>query len=347
MLDDLKMIHQRDSQDALGIAEKQCQQYSHDYKFSWSPSRPISNVIAAGMGGSGLAAKAYKVAGGLHVPFEVVQDYDLPEYAGEDTLLVCSSYSGNTEETLSVLEQALDDKRPYPKPMIVVIASGGKLLEKAKTNNIPYVCLPAGYQPRYTFGYQYRAIAEVFAATPLVDGEIQSLETAAKWLSENINNLLPASLTKENPAKKLALELAGSSIVIYSGPQLFPAAYKWKISLNENAKQIAWCNQLPEFNHNEFLGWTSHPADKPYKVVDLRSKLEDKRTQKRFQVSEKLLSGKRPHPEVVNPKGNTSLEQLLWTVTLGDFVSLYLSLLNGLDPTPVDLIKKFKEEMAG
>lgn len=342
MLDDLKMIHERDSEDTLGIAEKQWQQYLHNFGFSWTPPREIHEVVVAGMGGSGLAAKAYKVVGGLHVPFEVIQDYDLPERVGENTLLICSSYSGNTEETLSVLEQALDADRPYPRPMIVVVASGGKLLERAKQDNLPYVELPAGYQPRYTFGFQYRALAEVLAVTPLVDGEVQLLEAAAERLKDAVSAWRPDVPAKDNQAKQIALDIIGKSVVIYAGPKLFPAAYKWKISFNENAKHVAWCNQYPEFNHNEFIGWTKQPVEKPYVVIELRSRLEHPRVQKRFEVSERLLSGMRPAPIAVEPVGEGVLEQLLWTVTLGDFVTLYVALLNGLNPAPVDLIEKLK-----
>ena len=344
MLDDLKMIHERDAQDALGVAQKQWQQYQHNFRFIWSPPRPIYDVVVAGMGGSGLAAKAYKVTGGLHVPFEVVQDYELPEYVHENTLLICLSYSGNTEEILNVFDEAIN-RKDYPSPMITVISSGGKLLEQAKAKKLPYIQLPKGYQPRYTFGYQYRALAEVFDATSLIDGEVPIIERAGEWLQKAVGDLLPAVPTKNNPAKKLALELVGSSIAVYAGPKLYPAAYKWKINFNENAKTIAWSNQFPEFNHNELLGWTSHPINKPYKIIELRSSLEHERTQKRFEVTERLLSGKRPHPEVVTPQGDTLLKQMMWSIQLGDFVSLYLALINGINPSPVDLIEKLKNEL--
>lgn len=344
MLDDLKMIHERDAQDALGVAEKQGEQYCRSFGFSWSPPRAIYDVVVAGMGGSGLAAKAYKVAGGLHVPFEVVQDYDLPAYTNENTLLICLSYSGNTEEILSVLDEVVN-REDYPSPMIVTISSGGKLLERAKAKNLPHIQLPEGYQPRHTFGYQYRALAEIFDATPLSSGEASAIESAGKWTRKAVDDLLPTVPSKDNPAKKLALELMGSSIAVYSGPKLYPAAYKWKINFNENAKNIAWCNEFPEFNHNELPGWTSHPIDKPYKIVELRSSLEHVRTQKRFEVTERLLSGKRPHPEVIKPQGDTLLQQMMWSIQMGDFVSIYLALLNGLNPSPVDLIEKFKTEL--
>ncbi len=347
MLDDLKYIHEKDVQDALGIAEKQTEQYAHDYAFSWEPPREIKQVIVAGMGGSGLAAKAAKSWPGLNVPYDVVQEYDLPESVDAHTLVVCSSFSGNTEETLSAYAQAtesstLEDRRP----MVVVVSSGGTLLDAAKKSNLPYVTLPAGYQPRMTFGFQLRALLEIYQAAGLCSGAIAELESAAAWLKQEIQEWLPIVPTSKNPAKQLAQECMGKSPVIYSGPKLFPAAYKWKISMNENAKNVAWCNVLPEFNHNEFLGWTSHPTSKPYTVIDLRSNLENPRVQKRFEISDRLLSGKRPAAEVVEARGDSLAKQIVWTVALGDFVSLYLALLNGLNPTPVDLIEKLKGEMA-
>ena len=127
---------------------------------------------------------------------------------------------------------------------------------------------------------------------------------------------------------------------------MFPAAYKWKININENAKNVAWASQYPEFSHNEFIGWTSHPQDKPYAIVDLRSNLEHLQVQKRFEITERMLSGRRPSPIVVDVAGKNVLQQLLWAVMLGDFVSLYMALLNGLNPTPVDIIEKMKAELS-
>jgi glucose/mannose-6-phosphate isomerase len=124
-----------------------------------------------------------------------------------------------------------------------------------------------------------------------------------------------------------------------------PVAYKWKISFNENAKNIAWWGELPEFNHNEFIGWSSHPIEKPYAVVDLRSNLEHERVQKRFEVSERLLSGMRPAPHIVNVQGKNLLQQIVGAVTFGDFVTIYTGLLNNVDPAPVELVEKFKKEL--
>ena len=345
MLDDLKMIHERDAQDALGVAEKQWQQYTHDFGFTWQPPQQVVSIVVAGMGGSGLAAKVVRSWPGLPVHYEVVQDYDLPDHASDYTLAIFSSYSGNTEEVLNVLGQAL--ARPESlRPMMVIIASGGKLIELAKQHNLPYIQLPGGYQPRMTLGFQLRALLEVIGSTHVLQGSLPLLAAAGEWLHGQMNSWLPTVPTKDNQAKQIALEMIGKSVVVYAGPKLAPAAYKWKISFNENAKHIAWWNQYSELNHNEFLGWTKQPVDKPYAMIELRSNLEHPQVQKRFAVTERLLSGLRPAPIVVTPQGSDILEQLIWTIALGDFVSLYTALLNGINPTPVDLIERFKQELA-
>lgn len=342
MLDDLKMIHERDAQDALGVVGKQWQQLQYDYGIDLLPDDSIENVVLAGMGGSALAATVASSWPGVNVPFEIVRQYELPGYTDNKTLFIASSYSGNTEETLAALEQA--EKKGC---QIVVIAAGGKLAERAEKGDYPLYRIPDGFQPRMAVFYNFAALVQLFEGLKLVqDGALAELHEAAKWLSGQTDQWLPDTPSDKNQAKQLAQELMGKSPVVYAGPKLFPAAYKWKINFNENSKNVAWCNQLPEFNHNEFLGWTSHPTQKPYAIIDLRSNLEHERVQKRFEVTEKLLSGRRPAVHVVEARGESLLEQLLWTITLGDFVSVYLALLNGLNPTPVDLIEKLKSELA-
>lgn len=341
MLDDLKYIHQRDAQDALGIAEKQWQQLGQVYDVSLDNSE-VKNIVFAGMGGSALAALVSTSWPGHTLPFEICRDYSAPAYVGPDTLFIASSYSGNTEETLSSLAEAAQKQA-----QIVVIASGGKLEEIAVANDYPFLKLPQASQPRFGVLYGLKALVTILEKKKLVsaDSAEETLRIAADFLRKQTLAWIPTVPTKDNLAKRLALDCIGKSPVIYAGPKLFPAAYKWKISFNENAKNVAWCNTLPEFNHNEFLGWTSHPVDKPYTVIDLRSNLEHLRVQKRFEVTNRLLSGRRPDAIVVQAEGKDILEQLLWTIALGDFVSLYTALLNGLNPTPVELIEKFKKSL--
>ncbi len=344
MLDDLKYIHERDTQDALGIVEKQWQQLEHDFRL-----RPVEgsfeNIVHSGMGGSALWALLSTSWPGYKLPFEVVKGYDIPAYVNSKTLFIAASYSGNTEETLSTLAQA-EEAGAY----IIVVTSGGKLAEQAKSKNYPLVELPKIDKPRYGAFYGLRGIALLgerlgVLAEPKAAAQMQA---AATFLKNAIQSWLPTVPTDANAAKKLALELVGKSPVIYAGPLLSPAAHKWKISFNENSKNIAWEYAFPEFNHNEFTGWTSHPVDKPYAVIYLQSSFDHERIKKRFALSDKLLSGRWPAPHYVEAQGSSKLEQLLWTVALGDFVSLYLALLNGVNPIDTgdkDIIEKFKKEL--
>jgi glucose/mannose-6-phosphate isomerase len=346
MLDELKLIHTRDSQDALGIAEKQWQQYRYNFSVDWQPPREIHNVVVAGMGGSGLAAKAFKVWPSVNAPFEIVQDYSLPNYVSAHTLVVFSSYSGNTEETLSCFETAMQLSEKN-RPMMAAVSAGGKLADLAKENHLPHLAMPGGIQPRMTFGYQLRALVQLFEHINLIEkGTTEQLEATSNWLKDEIAAWRPDVATKNNQAKQIAQEMAGKSVVIYGGPQLAPVAYKWKINFNENAKHIAWYNAYPEFNHNEFLGWTKQPTAKPYAVIDLRSNLAHPQIQKRFTLSAKLLSGKSPAPLIVEAKGETLPAQMLWLVALGDFVSLYTAILEGTDPTPIPIIDKLKQQLS-
>ena len=344
MLDDLKYIHERDAQDSLGIAERQWRELEHDYHIvnADTLNGKVENIVYAGMGGSALAGIVSGVWPGYRVPFEVCRDYDIPHYVGPGTLFIAASYSGNTEETIAALTTAAERGA-----ILVVIASGGKLEQIAADKNYAFLKLPKADQPRYAVLYNLRAIVEaaehlnVFAVSE-AQKELVSVES---FLCESVKSWIATVPTSKNPAKELAQELMGLSPVVYSGPFLAPAAYKWKIGLNENAKNVAWWGVYPEFNHNEFIGWSEKPVDKPYAVIDLRSNLDHPRIQKRFEITERLLSGKRPAPHVVHAVGKTRLEQLLWTTAFGDFVSIYLGLLNGVNPAPVVLVEKLKKEL--
>jgi glucose/mannose-6-phosphate isomerase len=344
MLDDLKFIHQRDGQDALGIAEKQRQQLLHSFDTNTYrlPPAAYRNVVFAGMGGSALAALVGKNWPGCKAPFEICRQYHIPSYVSPETLFIASSYSGNTEETLAALGEA-----EAKGACIAVITGGGKLQEIAVQKNYALLLLPDTKQPRYSVFAGLKALALVLESANLSAAVQagQELQKTAEFLQRSVSAWLPTVPSAQNPAKKLALELAGKSPVVYTGPLLAPAAYKWKISFNENAKNVAWWNQLPEFDHNELIGWSSRPTSKPYEIVELRSTLEHPRVQKRFAAGEKLLSGLRPAPNVVEVQGSNLLEQLLWTINFGDFVSIYLARLNNVNPTPVDLVEKFKQEL--
>jgi glucose/mannose-6-phosphate isomerase len=341
MLDDLKYIHQRDGQDALGIAERQAGQLEHKFEVPKIEGE-FHNIVFAGMGGSALPALLSTSWPGYNVPFEICRQYNIPAYVSDKTLFIAASYSGNTEETLSALAEA-----EAKGAVIAVFAGGGKLEEIAGQKGYPFVKIPKAEQPRYAVFYMLVALLAILESAGLLKEKEAAgqLAHAAEFLRQSVKDWTATVRTAQNPAKKLALELAGKSGVVYAGPLLAPAAYKWKISFNENAKNVAWWGQYPEFNHNEFIGWSSHPIQKPYSVIDLRSNLEHPRIQKRFGLSDRLLSGQRPAAHVVEVQGQDILEQLVWAVAYGDFVTIYLALCNNVNPAPVDLVEKFKKEL--
>lgn len=342
MLDDLRMIHERDAQDALGLAERQWQQLDHDYVLpdSFRPDS-IRSITYAAMGGSALAAEVAKRWLDIAQPFDTIREYDLPASVAEDTLCIIASYSGNTEESIECLRQALARGAPA-----VVIATGGRLQAMAEEHALPFMQVPKVDNMRYPIWYMLKAIATVLDHCGLTQGRVDELSAQRDWFHDELARWRPDVSTSGNEAKRVALELAGKSVVVYSGPKLSPAAYKWKISINENAKQLAWCGQYPEFNHNEFTSWTQQPTSKPYAVIELRSALEHERVTKRFEISERLLSGQRPAPITITPQGDDLLRQYMYLFGLGDYVSIYLALLAGINPTPLEAVDKLKRELS-
>ena len=344
MLDDLKLIHERDAQDTLGIAAGQWQQLNHAFSPSGNTTfGPINNIVYAAMGGSAMAATMIMSWPKLPKPFEVVRDYDLPEYVGTDTLVILSSYSGNTEETLSALAQA-----EARGAQIAIVTAGGVLQKTAEERGYLLMQLPQTVFARCGTFANFKAVLEILAIAGVLQSDdfAEELSKTAAFLKDVSKEWLPDAATSKNPAKQLAQELLGKSIVIYSGPKMFPAAYKWKLGFNENAKQLAWVNQLPEYNHNELTGWTKQPVDKPYAVIDLKGSFEHERVLKRFEVSSRLLSGIRPQAIEVKAEGENILQQLTWLIVFGDFVGLYLAMLNGLIPVPLEMVDKLKQALS-
>ncbi|MFZ1242829.1 MAG: bifunctional phosphoglucose/phosphomannose isomerase [Candidatus Saccharimonas sp.] len=345
MFDDNNVIQQRDRQNALTVASNLWQQanFAVDVLRSEHDDREIKHIVVAGMGGSALAADMAKtlLKKQLSIPFEVVKTYELPRYVGKNSLVIASSHSGNTEETVGCLEEAL-----RRDAQIAVIASGGMLQQIAEQHDIMTVHIPHDTQPRMAVLYNLRALLRVFSEYSLIDHALyEEMSVASEWLKSETDKWISSVSTDQNYAKQLALLAVGKTPVFYAGDLMAPVAYKWKISWNENAKNVAFWNYLPEFNHNEFLGWTSHPIEKPFAVFDLVSNFEHPRILKRFEVTDRLLSGKRPKAITVQLAGDSPLKQMLWASILADFVSIYVALLNNVDPTQVDLIETFKKSL--
>lgn len=345
MLDDENILKQRDPDGALEVAAALYKQAGYEGEFlnTDHDGRAITSIVVAGMGGSALAADIAKVllSSNLSIPFEVVKGYDLPAYATAGSLVIASSHSGNTEETVSCLEQAIERGC-----QIAVISTGGKLADIANERDIMLGLIPHDTQPRMAVLYNLRVLLRVLKAYELIDTSIyDEMKSAESWLKSESELWGKSVPTERNYAKLLALIAVGKTPVFYGGSLMAPLAYKWKISWNENAKNVAFWNYVPENNHNEFIGWTSHPVEKPFVIFDLVSEQEHPRIQKRFGLNDRLLSGMRPKSNVVPIQGDTVLKQLLWGSILADFVSIYVAVLNGVDPTPVELIEKLKVEL--
>ena len=344
VLDDQNILSQRDPDGALGLT-------AHAYEqISWEPQihngehdgRELQQIVITGMGGSALAALLAHawLKAELKLPFDVVRSYSLPNYVNEHTLVIASSYSGNTEETLSALEQAKSKGA-----QVAVIAAGGKLVEGAELDGVTYSQLPSGIQPRMALIYNLQAVLAMLEHFGVTEGKLKEVQGLAAWMEEETKQWIADTPTDMNYAKQLALLAVGKNAMFYGGELTAPLAYKWKISWNETGKNIAFWNEFSEFNHNEFMGWTSHPVEKPFVVFDLISNLEHPQILKRFELSDRLLSGMRPKANRIELKGDTIIAQLLWGAVLADFASIYLAILNNVNPVPVELVERLKKEL--
>ena len=197
----------------------------------------------------------------------------------------------------------------------------------------------------YLSTYFTGRISEAWEAVMTMCDLFEQVAASADWLASELAAWAPEQTGPGNIAKQLAKTMMGKTPVFYAGELTYPLAYKWKISWNESSKNLAFWGQYPEFNHNEFIGWSSHPIEKPFAVVDFRSALERPRIRERMELSDRLLSGMRPKAEVIELRGETLLQQLLWGLVLADMASIYTAVLNGVNPEPVVLVEKLKKEL--
>lgn len=342
ILDDLNVISQRDPQGALDIIADSASQLNWEAVIEQPDNgqfRPLK-LILAGMGGSAQPGKLAQKWLDLEIPFMVVSDYSLPRWVDENTLVIASSFSGNTEETISSLHGAQDRGAT-----VVVMAAGGKLIDIAKQHNLPFIQIMKVAQPRYSAIAQLKAIVRFLEHYRLVEGAYDEINALGNMVSGLVDQSAATVKIVDNRAKQLAIQCVGKTPIIYSSSLFSPVAYKWKISFNENSKNTAWWNELPEFSHNEFIGWSSHPVDKPFAIIDLRSSFDHPRVKQRFELSERLLSGQRPASHEVQLLGDSVLAQMIYGFILGDLVSIYLGILNGVNPTPVALVEELKKQL--
>ncbi len=307
------------------------------------PARP-TGLAVCGMGGSAIGADlVLATLPELAVPAEVVRGYHLPAWVGAQTLVVAVSYSGDTEETFACATSALE-RGCAP----VCVGSGGRLAALAEREGWPLVKVAPGRQPRAALGCLAAPLLATLVSAGLCGDPQADVDEAAALLRSGCRELGPEAQEHANPAKQLALRLRDHQAVVYGAGLTVPAARRWKGQINENAKAPAFWNELPELDHNELMGWTSLPDLAASSVaVFLEDGQGDSRLVRRAELTAAELSVRGVAVEQVSARGDSRLARLLSLVQLGDYVSYYLALLYGVDPTPVGAIQDFKARLAG
>ena len=307
-----------------------------------SPWDSPGGLIVAGMGGSGVGGLLARAMLGDHAsrPILSVREYGLPAWTTPDTTVLCASYSGNTEETLACYEAAgaLGARR-------VVVTSGGRIAELARAEGVPVIPVAGGFQPRAAVAYMTVAALEVAGlcgAGPRMGSEI---DVAADHLEQLVVEW-GAEGPEDSESKTLARALADSVPVIAGAGLTQPIAYRWKCQINENAKTPAFHAELPELDHNELVGWQGAAALGRFAAVFLDDTDTHPRVQARIALTRELVAEQATGTFVVASRGVTAVERVFSLVLLGDLVSLYLAVLRGVDPTPVDVIEELKGRLA-
>ncbi len=348
-LDDLLIYRQFDQSgmlDHLHEFARQCERaWQEVSKFDLPPEyRQIDKVVILGMGGSAIGGDiARRLASAeSKVPVWVHRDYGLPPFVDRDTLVIASSYSGNTEETVSAFTASL--QTPAKK---LVLTTGGNLKQLAEKEGTPVFIIDYQAPPRAAFPHSFVPLVGVFQKLGLFGDKSADMKEALKTVDQLAKDLAETTPSVFNPAKQLAAKLCGHVVVIYGADILSEVAQRWKTQLNENSKTWAVFELFPELNHNAVVGYEfPHQVRDKIFVVLLHSALFHPPTQHRYEATTKLLARAGISHELVEAAGATALAQVMGLVLFGDYVSFYLAMLNKTDPTPVDYIDFVKQYLA-
>ena len=295
-----------------------------------------AGLMVCGMGGSAIGGDLAAAVFGdrLTRPMVSVRGYGLPSWTTPEWTVLCSSYSGDTEETLACFAaaEALGARR-------LVVSTGGPLVEQAREAGVPVVGLPGIFQPRVAVAYMFVAAAEAAALSGLAPRIHTELDAAAGFLAEEVDEL-------RSRAADIAAALGEGPAVVYGSDLTAPVARRWKTQINENAKLPAFWSELPEADHNELCGWTGAPHAAAMSAVFLEDCDQHPRERRRFQLSAELVAESAAPVGRVETVGETRTQRLFWATLLGDLVSLELARRAGADPERIDAIDRLKEGMS-
>lgn len=348
-LDDPK-IYAADPDDFLGVVEELPDQVRQGWRLGLGAEgiepAEVSNVCVLGMGGSGVSGDVLRAVLGpkMRVPVAVSKGYTLPSWVSSGSLVLAVSYSGNTEETLATFDAAVK-----LGARIVCVTTGGALAQRAAQEGVPLIQIPGGLQPRAALGFlamPLLAIVQRMGLCPPIDADVEDALQLLGTRSDQMHRKVP---TSDNQAKQLATTLLGKLPIVYGSEGIAEvAAYRWKCQFNECAKIPSWWHSFPELNHNEIVGWDQlQPlTSESCAAVVLRHPGEHPRTSKRVQITTGLIEANVASMTPVRTEGRSDLAAFLDLVQVGDFTATYLALLQGVDPTPVDVITHLKDELA-
>ena len=299
-----------------------------------APKNPIQNVVITGLGGSGMGGKivAELIENELEVPVYINNSYSLPNFVSKNTLVIASSFSGNTEETISALEFALERKAEC-----AIISSGGRAIEIAREEGLSYAQVPNVGPPRANIGLSIVQQLYLLKAYKLIDWDVKSaIKSAVAFLSSNKESI-------KIEAEKLANFLYQKQPIVYACHRFHGTAIRFKQQLNENAKMLAWTHVIPEMNHNELVGWAG--GSKLHAPVFFETNSDSERNQLRTQLSKEII---KEHTEIFTVKayGNSPLIQTLYLIHLGDWCSQFLADKNQVDIFDIKVIEHLKSELA-
>jgi len=300
------------------------------------------NVVICGVGGSAIAGDVLidLLTPTIRVPLAVSRDVVLPNYADKDTLVIVTSYSGNTAESLDQYEDAM--RRGC---RIVAVTSGGKLEELARRNSQPMIKVPAGNQPRASLGYLLGSLAFIVQKASL--GAVHDeLMASVPGLRSFIDTLSPDVPAARNQAKRIARAMAGHVPAVYAPRTVRSVALRWQGQVNENAKMVAFSGEIPEMDHNQLVGWLEGGTGCHCRPVVLMPAEMRPTVRRMAEVTLQMLNERGLDPVMVALPGNDLMGNVLQGMALGDMASYYLAVLKGVDPAPVTPIKEFKARIS-
>ncbi|MBK9285891.1 MAG: bifunctional phosphoglucose/phosphomannose isomerase [Sphingobacteriaceae bacterium] len=300
-----------------------------------SKSENIHQIIISGLGGSGIGGTILSelISDSCTVPVIINKDYFLPAFTGPNTLVIISSYSGNTEETLQAMQQALEKKA-----QIVCVCSGGKVYELAKQHQLDHIIIPGGNPPRSCIGYSLIQLIKIFIAKGFASNSLLSdLKKAIHLLDQEKNNI-------KTKAQQIASKISNKIPVIYSLGSCEGVSVRFRQQINENSKMLCWHHVFPEMNHNELVGWTTKNDN--LAVLTFHTSFDYKRTKKRYEICKPIFEKYSSGVIDIEAKGESKLEQFLYLINIGDWISCYIADIRAIDPVEVNVINHLKSELS-